>query len=252
MSFDVSADAYARFMGRFSEPLAQRFAALAAPQPGQRALDVGCGPGALTARLADLLGAAAVTAVDPSESFVTAVQARLPGVAVEHAAAESLPFPDDSFDLTMAQLVVHFMSNPVRGLREMARVTAPGGSIAACVWDHAGRRGPLALFWQVVSEIDPGATDEAGLPGVRAGHLAALFRDAGLTQVESGDLTVRAHFASATEWWTTYTLGVGPAGAYVASLNDPRRTELERRCRARLPTGAFDVDASAWFAVARV
>ena len=119
MTFVVSADAYARFMGRFSSPLAGRFLDLLAPRPGQRALDVGCGPGALTAPLVDLLGVDAVAAVDPSAPFVAAARERLPGVDVRTAGAEELPFADGTFDLTLAQLVVQFMTDPVAGLREV-------------------------------------------------------------------------------------------------------------------------------------
>ena len=142
MSFDVSADAYMRFIGRYSEPLAVLFADLAEVGPGQRVLDVGCGPGALTAELVRRAGARAVSAVEPSGSFVAAVRERLPGVDVRQSAAERLPFADDAFDAAMAQLVVHFMADPVLGLREMGRVTRPGGAVAACVWDHAGRLWP--------------------------------------------------------------------------------------------------------------
>ena len=145
MSFDVSADAYTRFMGRYSEPLAARFADLAGVRPGQRALDVGCGPGALTAELADRLGAGEVCAVDPSESFAAAARERLPGSTVGVAAAERLPFPDRTFDAALAQLVVHFMADPVAGLREMGRVTRAGGVVGACVWDHGGAHGPLSF-----------------------------------------------------------------------------------------------------------
>src|SRR5215467_7960108 len=137
-------------MGRYSEPLAAKFVELAIVKRGQRALDVGCGTGALTAALVERLGPGAVSAVDPSESFVDAVQSRFPTVDVRRASAERLPFPDGSFDSTLAQLVVHFMKDPVAGLREMARVTRSGGSVGACVWDHAGGRGPLTVFWQAV------------------------------------------------------------------------------------------------------
>ena len=175
MSFDVAADAYARFMGVYSEPLAARFVELLDLRPGQRALDVGCGPGVLTAQLADRLGAAGVVAIDPSPPFVEAARDRIPGVEVHEGSAEDLPFADGGFDLAVAQLVVHFMSDPVAGLAEMARVTRPGGLVAANVWDHAGERGPLTTFWRAVRDVDPQAIDESGLPGTREGHLARLF-----------------------------------------------------------------------------
>ena len=251
MSFNVTADAYDRFMGRFSEPLAARFAELAEREAGQRALDVGCGPGALTAQLVDRLGADAVSAVDPSASFVAAVRARLPGVDVRCAAAERLPFPDDSFGLALAQLVVHFMADPVSGLSEMARVTRPGGLVAACVWDHAGGSGPLATFWRAVHDIDPQARDESELAGAREGHLAELCEAARLKNIEPTSLTVAVRFATFDDWWEPFTLGVGPAGTHVARLDEAQRDGLRSRCARLLPTSPFEITASAWCVRAR-
>ena len=248
MSFDVSADAYMRFMGRFSEPLAVRFAELAGVRRGQRVLDVGCGPGALTAELVNRAGADAVSAVEPSASFAAAVRKRLPGVDIRRSVAEELPFPDGGFDAAMAQLVVHFMADPVRGLREMGRVTRPGGVVAACVWDHAGGRGPLGVFWSAVRELDPAADDESGLAGVREGHLAGLFAQAGLGGAQVTTLTVRVRYASFGRWWEPFTLGVGPAGAYVASLAPDQRAALREQCRRLLPAGPVAVSATAWAA----
>ena len=251
MSFQVSADAYQRFMGKFSEPLAVLFAGEAGVRPGQRALDVGCGPGALTAVLAQHLEAAGVCAVDPSAAFAAAVRKRLPGVFVARSAAERLPFAGGSFGVVLAQLVVHFMADPVAGLREMGRVCTPGGTVAACVWDHAGGRGPLSLFWRAARDLDPAVGDESSLAGVREGHLASLCEQAGLRDVRATRLTVRVHHDSFEQWWEPFTLGVGPAGDYVVSLPPGRRAELSERCRELAGTGPVTVSASAWAAVAR-
>jgi SAM-dependent methyltransferase len=252
VGFEVGADAYHRFMGRYSEPLAAKFVALAGVVEGQQALDVGCGTGALTAELVERLGTGAVSAVDPSESFVEATRSRFPAVDVRRAAAERLPFPDDTFGCALAQLVVHFMKDPVAGLREMARVTRRGGLVAACVWDHAGGAGPLAVFWRAVRELDPHARDESGLAGAREGHLAELFAAAGLLQIESTALTVRVGYASFDEWWEPYTLGVGPAGDYVEQLNATRRDELRAQCAALLPQATpIEIVASAWTTLGR-
>jgi SAM-dependent methyltransferase len=251
VSFDVSPGAYMRFMGRYSEPLAARFAGLAGVHGGQRALDVGCGPGALTAELVRRAGAESVSAVEPSAPFAAAVRERLPGVDVRQSAAEQLPFPDGTFDVTLAQLVVHFMTDPVQGLREMRRVTRPGGTVAACVWDHAGDRGPLAPFWSVARELDPAAAGESDLPGVRKGHLASLFTQAGLDRTQVSTLTVRVRHAGFDDWWQPFTLGVGPAGAYVASLSPARQAALRERCRHLLPAGTVEITAAAWAASGR-
>jgi SAM-dependent methyltransferase len=251
VTFDVTADAYGRFMGRYSEPLAGLFADLADVRAGSSALDVGCGPGALTAELVARLGAHAVSAVDPSESFVAAVRARFPQVDVRSGVAEALPYDGDTFDVALAQLVVHFMADPVAGLREMGRVTRPGGVVAACVWDHAGGSGPLSTFWQAVRHVDPSAEGEAGLAGAREGHLAELFAAAGLRHAEPTRLTVTVPFDTFADWWEPYTLGVGPAGAYVARLDTERQAALRARCEELLPPGPFEVPASAWSVVAR-
>jgi SAM-dependent methyltransferase len=251
VTFNVSADAYARFMGRYSEPLAVQFATVAQVRAGQRALDVGCGPGALTAQLVQRLGTAAVSAIDPSASFVAAIRARFPGIDVRSGIAEQLPFPDAGFDVALAQLVVHFMTDPVSGLAEMARVTRPGGRVAACVWDHAGGSGPLAVFWRAVHDVDPAARDESGLAGAREGHLAELCEAAGLNQITPTTLTVRVGFSTFADWWEPFMLGVGPAGAYLTQLDQGRRDRLRTRCAELLPAAPFEVAASAWCVVAR-
>jgi SAM-dependent methyltransferase len=251
VTFAVAADAYDRFMGRYSEPLASPFAEFAGISSGQQVLDVGSGPGALTAELVERLGPAAVTAVDPSETFVAAARERFPEVAVRQAAAEELPFPDATFDAALAQLVVHFMADPVAGLREMARVARPGAAVAACVWDHGGGKGPLSLFWAAAHEDDRELADESRLPGAREGHLAELFRDAGLNDVEDDALWIGVEHETFEEWWEPYTLGVGPAGVYVAGLDPERREELRERCRDRLPDPPFVVRARAWAARGR-
>ena len=246
MVFDGGADSYGRFMGRFSEPLAVQFAQFAGVQAGQRVLDVGCGPGALTAQLVRRVGSGAVSAIDPAAKFVTAVRGRFPGIGVQRGVAERLPFADGTFDATLAQLGVHCMAAPGAGLAEMTRVTRPGGLVAACVWDHAGRAGPLAAFWQAVHDLDRHAADEAGLAGAREGHLAELCAAAGLRDIETGSLTVEIRFATFTDWWDPFTLGVGPAGAYVRQLDRAQCAALRARCAQLLPSAPFCLSASAW------
>jgi SAM-dependent methyltransferase len=252
MSFDVPADAYDQFMGRYSRLLSPQLADLAEVHHGQVALDVGCGPGALTAELVKRLGPEAVAAADPSAPFVAAVRARHPGVDVVQASAEQLPFPDDAFDAALAQLVVHFMTDPVAGLTEMARVTRRGGVIAACVWDHAGGQGPLSTFWNAARELDPTVEDETHLAGAREGHLAELFGSAGLREIEEAVLTSSLDHATFQDWWEPFTGGVGPAGAYVVSLDAERQAKLRERCRSLLPAEPFALTARAWAARGRV
>ena len=251
MTFAVAADAYDRFMGRYSLPLAPKFADFAGIEEGQRVLDVGCGPGALTQELVRRVGAAPVTAVDPSEPFVAAMSERFPNVEVQRATAEELPFADDAFDAALAQLVVHFMSDPVAGLREMRRVTRTGGTVAACVWDHGGGRGPLSVYWNAVRVLDPGVADEAGGAGARGGDLTRLCEAAGLEDVEESVLSVEVEHETFEEWWEPYELGVGPSGAYVGGLDPERRARLRDLCRERLPEAPFTIEARAWATRAR-
>ena len=248
MSFTVAADAYDRFMGRYSVLLAPQLAALADVVVGQRVLDVGCGPGALITELVRRLGLAAVTAVDPSEPFVAAAQERHPGVTVKRASAEQLPFPDQTFDAALAQLVVHFMADPVTGLREMARVTRKHGVVAACVWDHAGGQGPLSLYWEAARELATEVEDESTLAGAREGHLTELFEAAGLHEIEETHLAVSVEHPTFEDWWEPFKLGVGPAGAYAARLDPTRQAQLRELCRERLPAAPFVLTARAWAA----
>jgi SAM-dependent methyltransferase len=250
VSFAVSADAYDRFMGRYSTRLSPQLADYAGVRSGQRVIDVGCGPGALTSELANRVGESNVSAIDPSESFVAAARERFPGIDVRRASAEQLPFPDNAFDRALAQLVVHFMSDPVAGLREMARAVRKDGVVAACVWDHAGEsgQGPLSVFWRAARQLDPDVTDESQGAGARPGHLAELFAEAGLRDVEATALIATAVHPSFEEWWGPFTLGVGPAGDYVSRLDANRRDELMERCRKLLPPAPFEVAARAWTA----
>ncbi|MCX2966503.1 class I SAM-dependent methyltransferase [Gordonia sp. Z-3] len=244
MSFAVPSEVYARFMGRYAEPLASVFAAFAGVSTSQRVLDVGCGPGALAAHLYSI--GAEVSAIDPSPPFVAAIRQRLPDVDVRKGTAEELPYGNAEFDAAVAQLVVHFMTDPVGGIRQMARVTRPGGMVAACVWD--GPTGALAPFWDAVHVLDPAAEDEALLSGAHRGHLTALFEDAGLRSVVEEPITADIEHPTFEEWWEPYTFGVGPAGEYVRGLDADARARLESVARGRLGPGPFRVVATAWAA----
>jgi SAM-dependent methyltransferase len=245
MTFSVAADAYDRFMGRYSTLLAPQFADFAGVRSGQRVVDVGCGPGALTAVLVERVGASNVSAADPSEQFVAAARERHPGVDVRCAAAEELPFADGEFDVSLAQLVVHFMADPARGLAEMARVST--GVVAACVWDHAGEQTPLAPFWSAVRELDPDEEGEGTLAGGHEGHLGELFAGAGLRDVEETALPVRVEHQTFEEWWEPFTLGVGPAGSYLSALDETRQAELRELARERAGSSP-SLPARAWAA----
>lgn len=247
----ADAAAYDRFMGRWSGPLARTTVARLDWSGVQRVLDVGCGPGALTTALVQRLSAAAVSAVDPSEPFVTAARERHPGVDVRRAAAEHLPFGDDGYDVVLAQLVVHFMADPVAGLGEMVRVARPGGLVGASVWDHAGGRGPLSPYWRAAAEGDPASTGESGLPGAREGHLESLLAEAGADHVTGTELSVELAFETFASWWEPFTAGVGTAGDHLAGLDAEGRRAQEERCHAALGDGPFTLTSVAWWAEGR-
>src|SRR5262245_21248359 len=238
-------------MGRYSAQLAPQFADLAGVDGDGRVVDVGCGPGALTTELVARLGAGNVVAADPSEPFVEAARERHPGVDVELAPAEDLPFADDAFDAALAQLVVPFMKHPVAGLTEMRRVTRPGGVVAACAWDHGGGQSPLAPLWRAARDLHPGEAGESIQAGAREGHLARLLNEAGLSDVEDTALDVRVQHATFDEWWEPFTLGVGPAGAFVAKLDADGVHALRERCRENMGDGPVVIPASAWAARGR-
>jgi SAM-dependent methyltransferase len=252
-TFRAPADAYDRHIGRYSRELARALIAAAGVRPGSRALDVGCGPGALTTELAELVGAEQVTAVDPSTPFVEACRQRLPGITVSVAGAEALPFADASFDVALAQLVVNFVADPPAGVREMRRVTRPGGTVAAAVWDYAGEMTLLRRFWDAAVALDPAAADrDEGrcMPFCTAGELRGLLSDAGLASVSVAPAEVSAGYAGFEDLWLPLEAGVAPSGAYAASLPAERRDELKSELRRRLGVGdePFRLTARAWLA----
>ncbi|MET0296371.1 MAG: methyltransferase domain-containing protein [Microbacterium sp.] len=249
MSFDVTATAYDRFMGRFSRPLASVFAYWASPLHGDDALDVGCGPGALTELLVDHLGAEHVAAVDPSPRFVAAARERLPDIDVHLASAEDLPFADDTFDATLSSLVVHFMTDAALGVREMVRVTRGGGLVAACVWDMEGARAPHSVFLRAVRE-ESGAPQRLR-PGTRRGDLATLLRAAECVDVDETELTVEASYEDFDEWWDVHTLGVGSSGGALETLDTAAVERVRRSALDVVGPGPITVSATAWAARGR-
>ena len=256
-TFRTSALAYDRHIGRYGPELAGALISAAGVRPGQRALDVGCGPGALTAALAELLEGERVTAVDPSEPFAEACAARVAGARVEVAVAEALPFEDDSFDAVLSQLVVNFMSDAAAGVGEMRRVTRPGGTVAAAVWDYAEGMTLLRRFWDAAVALDPGAgsLDEGrSMPHSQPDELEKLWRQAGLEAVATSEIGVEAGYGGFDDLWQPLESGVGPSGAYAAGLPPERRERLRDELCRRLDVGEgpFRLSARAWCVVGRV
>jgi ubiquinone/menaquinone biosynthesis C-methylase UbiE len=218
MSFAGTDQAYDRFMGRYSGPLAPLFADFAEILPPMRVLDVGCGPGALTGELVRRLGDTNVIAVDPTEQFVAAMHERFPSVRVAQAGAEELPFADGSFDASLAQLVVAFMKDAAAGAREMARVTKEGGVVSMCMWPLGDGMEFLDLIHRAQIAVAP---DHPSVGAVRLyrsePELIALFTGAGFEDIETGTLAVSVEYVNFAEFWDSVSSGSGPIGEFLAS-----------------------------------
>lgn len=248
VSFETGTDAYARGVGRYSAALASALCDAAAVGAGDTALDVGCGPGGLLGELARRLGAERVAGVDPSEPFLEACRAAVPGADLRRAGAESLPFDDGAFDVVLSQLVVNFIPDAHRGVSEMRRLARR--TVAACVWDYAGEMTMLRAFWDAALEVDPDAPDEGRtMRHCSPAELVALWVRAGLSAVETRALVVEADYANFDDYWLPFEAGIAPSGAYCASLDADARAVLRDRCFRRLgsPVGAFTLTARAWF-----
>lgn len=250
----TSGEAYDAFMGRYAVRLAPLLADLAEVSAGQRALDVGCGTGALTGELVRHLGTDRVAGCDPAAAQLQTCAERHPEVDLREAPAEQLPFPDASFDVALAQLVLHFATDAERAAGEMARVVVPGGRVAACVWDFEGGMQMLRAFWDVASSLDHDAPDELlTMRFGRAGELSALLTGAGLRDVREEELVVEVPYRDFDELWSTLLLGIGPAGGYLVTRPGEQQDRLRTAYRERLraPDGPFALAAVARAAVGR-
>ena len=251
MQFSAPAEHYDRFMGRYVPALAVALADAAGVTGGMRALDVGCGPGGLTRELAGRLGEDHVAAIDPTPQFAAANRERHPGADVREAAAEDLPFDDDTFDVALSSLVIAFMRDADAGAREMARVTKPGGVVAQCMWNiPGGGMRMLSTFWRAVRTVEPDSQGEQARVGVREGEIADVLARAGLEDIQSGTLDSSAHYDSFDDFWTPFTYAVGPAGEHLATLTAEQQDAVRDECRRQLgdPDGPFDLEARAWYA----
>jgi SAM-dependent methyltransferase len=246
-------DPYDSHVGRYSPELAAALIAVAGVERGQRALDVGCGSGALAQALAALLGAESVAAVDLSRASVETCARRVPGAEVRVGCGEELPFRDGEFDAALAQLVVPWMSDPPRGVAELRRVVRPGGVVAACTWDFASGMTMLRTFWDAAVAVDRRRATQAGaLDRTRLcdpGELRELWARSGLVEIDAGALVVGADYADFEDFWWPFPAGVGGSGRYCASLDEDARRALREEVRRRLgsPPGPFRLTARAWY-----
>jgi SAM-dependent methyltransferase len=250
----TEAEAYERFMGRWSRRLAPPFIAFAGLKNGDRVLDVGSGTGALAQVVLQALPTSRVVGIDPSPAYVAYARTRAGDghATFEEGDAQRLPFPDGSFDAALALLVVNFIPDRAAAVREMARVTRPGGVVAAAVWDYGGGMEMLRAFWDEAVALAPAseARDERHMAACRPGELDALWRAQGLLDVREEPLVGPLTFSSFEDFWSPFREGQGPAGAHVASLSDGSRRDLERRLRQRLlgedADRSITLNARAW------
>jgi SAM-dependent methyltransferase len=242
--FNVSDSSYDNFMGRFSVPLGPLFADFAGIEAGQRVLDVGAGTGALTIEL--VRRGAATFAADPSPPFVAVLRERFPDIGVHEAPAEELPWPDESFDAALAQLVVTFMRDAPAGVAEMRRVVRPGGVVAVCMWDREGME-MLAAVNRTQQALDPSRPTSEQRTNYRTREeIEGLFGD----DVEVELLEVEAGYSGIDEFWNALADGAGPAGVWAASLDDAQRRQAREEIYRQVgePDGPFTLTGRAWAA----
>jgi SAM-dependent methyltransferase len=253
-SMFAESDAYELFMGRWSRNLAPMFVKFAAVAERDSVLDIGSGTGALAFTIANAVPSTRVTGVDPSPAYVKFAQSKAPSdrVTFQVGDAQALQLPTASFDKTVSLLVMNFIPDSTKALREMTRVTKPGGVVAAAVWDYGDGMQMLRVFWDEAVALDPAIAkrDERNMPLCRRGELAALWKANGLLQVDEQPLTIEMAFTSFDDFWKPFLGGQGPAGAYAVSLPEPRRAALEAALRKRLlgskPDGPFTLQGRVW------
>ena len=249
----AAVDAYDRHVGRYGPELAGEMVRVSAIRPGQRALDVGCGTGALTMALAARLGGGSVAGIDPSERFVAACRKRVPGADVRVGTGEELPWEDDEFDVVLAQLVVDGMNDARHGAAEMLRVARPGGVLSACVWDFEEGMRLLRAVWDSALEVDAELARSFGAdrrnPFSRPRELEELWGTTGLERIELGQLQAGADYADFDDLWYPFAHGVGSLGSFYEALDEPGRERFKRGAADRLgsPSGRFRLTATAWY-----
>jgi len=242
--------AYEQYMGRWSRLLVPGYLQFVGAKDGQRFLDVGTGTGAVAAAVEAALKSSQVAGIDPSAGFVGYAKknAKSDRVQFEVGDAQALRFGDASFDQTMALLVVNFIPDHDKAIRELRRVTRPGGVVSSCVWDYGEGMESLRIFWDEVVALDPAAEPkhERNMKLTRQGQLGGLWKSAGLANIQEKPLVIDQAFASFDDYRGPFLKGTGPGGAYVAALSEDRRQQLEKNLRGRLGNGAFTLKAKAW------
>jgi SAM-dependent methyltransferase len=250
----ASGAAYEPYVGRWSRLVAREFLDWLAVAPGNRWLDVGCGTGALSQTILELTAPVQVTGIDASEDFIAYAREHVRDERARFTTgdAQALPDPNAMYDACVSGLMLNFVPEPAAAVSEMRRVARGGGIVALYVWDYAGEMQLMRHFWDAAVALDPATRerDEAlRFPLCRPEPLATLFRDAGLSAVETRTIDVPTVFRDLDDYWSPFLGGQGPAPAYAMSLSEARRTALRERIRAGLPIqpdGSIHLIARAW------
>jgi SAM-dependent methyltransferase len=254
----ASGDGYELQMGRHSRSLAPLLIAFAAARPAGKVLDVGCGTGNLAVELAKIPDLTSIEAFDFSPAYIAYAKARGADSRINFQTADAcaIPFADGTFDLTLSMLVLAFIPEPHRAVREMARVTKPGGTVAACMWDLRGGLVFGRMFWDTAAALDPKAVEARRVsmsrPITRRGGIAGEFNAAGLREVHESVLTIAMNFADFENFWAPFEGRDSGFAVYVSSLDAAQKDKFKSALRLAYLDGAPDGPrtyfASAWAA----
>ncbi|WP_094555542.1 class I SAM-dependent methyltransferase [Synechococcus sp. 1G10] len=238
---------YDRFMGVWSRLAGQEFLGWIAPQPGLRWLDVGCGNGAFTQLIVEQSAPISLVGIDPSEAQLAFARQHplLTSVEFVNADAMALPFQDAAFDLAVMPLVIFFVPQPAQGVAEMARVVAPGGTVAAYAWDMEGGGFPYRDVTEALSSVGRATPMPPSPEASRFEVLRDLWITAGLRDIQTRAIAVERTFGDFDDFWNTF-LGGPSAGQALTAMNEEERSGFRDLLRARLqPAGSGPITLSA-------
>ncbi len=245
---------YERYVGRWSRPVARAFLDWLGIPVGNAWVDVGCGTGALVASILAQCAPKAVLGIDRSAGFITAARHHITDARVRFEVSDAINLPLDAAtcDVAVSGLVLNFVSDPAAIVREMTRVTKPGGKVAVYVWDYAGGMAMMRHFWDAAIAVSPqdAKLDQAErFPLCQPEPLAALWQDLGLTAIDVRAIDIPTVFQDFADYWTPFLGRQGAAPTYLMSVDAKTQEQICTRLRSRLmpaPDGTIALTARAW------